>query len=448
MTSYERVQASFRSLFAELTEGNDAPHILVAFSGGADSSLLLHLLHEEGIRVIAAHLNHGIRGDEADHDECFCRDICHSFSIPFFSRKIDVPALAKERSIGLEEAAREARYSFLYQVMAEQGCSFLATAHNADDNLETMLFHLTRGTALKGLCGIPPKRDRIIRPLLWCAKEDILAACREKDIPFVTDSTNLDTTYTRNYLRAEIIPRLKMLNPKIVTSVGTTSRIIARDEKALTQEADRYSLADGRAKLAALPDALLSRVLIREMRDQGLSPENYHVEESMLALRSPSQRKMVTVPGGMLIFDRDTVTTTTDSPQATDFEISLQLGLNIIDASSAVHVGLVGEDTAKDINKLKNIYKLAIKATIDSATIDKALCARTRRPYDTYRYGNMTRSVKKLLQSQKTTAAERNRLPLIECGGNIIWIPGFPVADIVRPRDFANAITLVYFTGK
>lgn len=444
MSTYERVQAAFHAAFSEFTAG-ETQRILVAFSGGADSSLLLHLLRETNAKVFAAHVNHGIRGEEADQDEIFCRNLCQTLAIPFFSCKINIPVLAKEKGIGIEETAREVRYEYLQTIAKEQNCSLIATAHNADDNLETILFHLARGSGLQGLCGIPVRRDNIIRPLLGCAKDDILATCQEVGIPYVTDSTNADTTYTRNYLRSEVIPRLKTLNPKAAETSVTTARLLSQDNAFLAETATHYSLADGRKILAALPEAILSRVLLREARERGLFPEHHHIDACITALCSKDARKQISLPSGSLTVDRDTVAIGNTPQVPISLDIPIFLGLTVIDDRSAIYLGYDDDNTGKDINKIKNIYKFAIKVSIDSATINRMLRARTRRPHDNYRYGGMTRSVKKLLQSQKTTADERSRLPMIVDGDTILWIPGFPVADAVIPTDPTHSIVLIYF---
>ncbi len=443
MSAYELVKATFLSALAELTE-EETPRILVAFSGGADSSLLLHLLCETDAEILAAHVNHGIRGVEADQDEAFCRCLCANLVVPLFVCKRDVPAIAKAKRLGLEETAREVRYDYLQKIAAEQDCSLIATAHNADDNLETILFHLTRGSGLKGLCGIPPRRDNCIRPLLGCSKEDILAACQEIGIPYVIDSTNADTGYTRNFLRAEVIPRLKTLNPKAAEASVITSAILTRDEYVLSNEASRYSLANGRKQLVSLPDAILSRVLLREMREAGLSPDHRHIDAAISTLRSSSARTQLAIPGGLLSVDRDAVIIGNENQARSGFDIPLSMGLTTIDDCSAIYFGVNEDQTEKDINKLKNIYKFAIKVSIDSATMNRLLRARSRLPHDAYRYGGMTRSVKKLLQSQKTTAKERSRLPMIVDRDTILWIPGFPVADAIRPTDPAHSAILMY----
>ena len=158
------------SRYGMLKEGMS---VLVGFSGGADSALLLSLLSQtDGITVAAAHLNHCIRGEEAIRDEYFCRRFCDENRITLYTKRVDVPKLAHESGLGIEEAARSARYEFFNDVCLEHGYDVIATAHNADDNLETVLLHLVRGTGLDGLCGIPPKRENIIRPLILYSKQD------------------------------------------------------------------------------------------------------------------------------------------------------------------------------------------------------------------------------------------------------------------------------------
>ena len=161
--------------------------ILVGFSGGADSSALLLMLkaysEQSGAKIYAAHVNHGIRGKEADRDETFCKEFAKSLDIEFFSIKLNVPAIAKKSGESIESAARRVRYEFFNKIMLESSIPILATAHNADDNLETVIFNLTRGAGLSGLCGIPDSRPTengiVIRPILTMEKRDIVAFCEK-----------------------------------------------------------------------------------------------------------------------------------------------------------------------------------------------------------------------------------------------------------------------------
>ena len=197
-------------------------HVTVALSGGADSVALLHSLYslrdELGITVKAAHLNHLIRGEEAFRDEAFVRDLCENLGIQLVCEQIDVPRYAKENSLSLELAARQLRYDFLNRVCEGK----IATAHTASDNLETVLFNLTRGTALKGLCGIPAMRGNIIRPLIFATRQDIEDYCKDFSLQYVTDSTNLSDDYTRNKIRHNVIPVLKELNSSVEQTVIRT----------------------------------------------------------------------------------------------------------------------------------------------------------------------------------------------------------------------------------
>ena len=184
--------------------------VLAALSGGADSVALLRALLALGYSVRAFHLNHCLRGAESDRDETFCRALCERLGVPLTVERIDVRA--QTAGEGIEAAARRIRYERL--VAAAQGAK-IATAHTADDNLETMLFHLARGTGPKGLAGIPPVRGDIIRPLIGAERAQVEAYLAELGQDFVTDSTNLSGDYTRNRIRHEVVPVLRQLNPSV-----------------------------------------------------------------------------------------------------------------------------------------------------------------------------------------------------------------------------------------
>ena len=194
--------------------------VLLAFSGGADSRALLHFLatraNEDGFPLTLAHVNHGIRGEEALRDRGFCQAVAETYGLELCILDADIPSLAKEHGRGLEEEARVVRYEYFERLMRERRIPLLATAHHADDNLETVLFHLCRGTGLSGLCGIAPTRDLaygiLTRPLLQVSRREILAYCHNNNLEYVTDSTNSDTAYARNRIRGEVIPILSDLN--------------------------------------------------------------------------------------------------------------------------------------------------------------------------------------------------------------------------------------------
>ncbi|HSW55126.1 MAG TPA: tRNA lysidine(34) synthetase TilS [Ignavibacteriaceae bacterium] len=206
--------------------------ILVALSGGADSIFLLSFLikfkKRFGIEVAAFHLNHKLRGKSADTDEKFCSDFCKQNKIKFICVKKDVKSYAKKLKVSVEEAGREIRYLELNKAAEKIGCTKIATAHNASDNVETILLNFVKGAGIKGLSGIPVGRDNIIRPILCLSSYEIRKYLKANKIPFRIDESNLDSDYERNFLRNEIIPKLKArLNPRVEEKISNTSKIIS-----------------------------------------------------------------------------------------------------------------------------------------------------------------------------------------------------------------------------
>ncbi len=208
--------------------------VLCALSGGADSVSLLYALRQLGYPVRAYHLNHCLRGAEADRDELFCRELCEKLEIPLIIERLDVRAEAAARGEGIEAAARLVRYERLSAVA--QGKK-IAVAHTADDNLETMLFHLARGTGPKGLSGIPPVRGAVIRPLIEVERAAVERYLAEIGQNFVTDSTNNSGCYTRNRIRHGIVPELRRLNPAVMDAAVRLSRQLRQDEDFLSKQA-------------------------------------------------------------------------------------------------------------------------------------------------------------------------------------------------------------------
>lgn len=261
--------------------------VVIGVSGGADSMALLHALWSQrkewpALKVTAAHVNHCLRGEEADRDEEHVRWYCQKEGIPLEVLKIDVRAEAERRKLGLEACGRAVRYEFFQRLAGETGV--IATAHTLSDLVETVLLHLTRGTGLKGLCGIPPVRENIVRPLIDCSRREIEDYCREHTISYVTDSTNLETEYARNKVRLQVIPALKEINPALEEAVGRMVQGLREDDGCLWEEA-RELLSQAALEKGGWSCSVLSQgkkpVRIRAIRLlQGTSrPEARHLEE-------------------------------------------------------------------------------------------------------------------------------------------------------------------------
>ncbi|MDR0324533.1 MAG: tRNA lysidine(34) synthetase TilS [Oscillospiraceae bacterium] len=231
---------------------------LAAVSGGADSVAMLRMMVEAEREVTAAHYNHGLR-DSADGDEAFVKSLCEKWGVPFVSERGAVP-----KGAGLENAAREMRYGFLERARAERGLDWIATAHTADDNAETVLLNLTRGSGLHGLCGIPPQRGRIVRPLLRLSREEVIRYLTERDISWREDESNADTVYRRNYIRHTVVPALKGVNPSLTDAVARLTASLTEDEEYLQSMAlEEVRQVDGgfpAKRLVSLPKPIASRV--------------------------------------------------------------------------------------------------------------------------------------------------------------------------------------------
>ena len=290
--------------------------LVAAVSGGTDSMCLLHVLRElapeYGFALAAAHYHHGLRGAEADRDAAFTAEYCLQAGIPCHVGYGDVAAAAEENGLGLEEAGRQLRYDFLNRTAEALGGAVIATAHNADDNAETLLLHLVRGTGLQGLTGIPPRRENVIRPLLSCTRAEVAAYNVRNGVPHVEDTTNSDLTYSRNRLRHEVMPVLRGLNPCFPQGVIRTTEALRRDNDLLVRESEAVLSCAERTEnglsvpvsaLAGLPEALQPRavqLLDRQLRpDEILSASH---REAVLALAvgaSPSGR--CTLPAGIAV---------------------------------------------------------------------------------------------------------------------------------------------------
>jgi tRNA(Ile)-lysidine synthase len=225
------VKEEFLSFISKHRLISPGERVLVAFSGGADSTCLLHLLSEAGFEVAAAHLHHSQR-PEGDADVDHCRRVCEKLGVAFYSGKADVPGVAKAHKMGIEEAGRKLRYEF-FQMMAAQGYQKVATGHTLDDNLESMLLHLARGTGMRGLAGIPVKRGNVIRPILAFSREQTHAYCAEHGLTYVSDSYNEDEAYARNLVRNQVVKRLKEVNSSVAEHAFTTARILTEENELL-----------------------------------------------------------------------------------------------------------------------------------------------------------------------------------------------------------------------
>ena len=400
---------------------------LIGFSGGADSVTLLHslitVLGKDA--VCAVHINHMLRGADADGDEAFCRDFCERYGIGFHSVRVDIRKLYGET--GFEEAARNERYRIFAQTAAAFGCTSVSLAHTASDNLETMIFHLCRGAGATGLSGIPPVRAlgelTVKRPLIDVSREEILGYVEENGLTFRTDSTNADTAYTRNFIRAEIVPLLKKVNPAAEKNARESAKTVAELQELAQSSADAFleKYSDLPIKpLSALAAPVLYAVLNRVYRHYGGNTLPHSQAESLSSLIfNQKTGASLSLSGGITArLDGDFLRffKTDEIPIAVPFEQSLTMGENRLDEKRYLYIGKLPPLTDCTV---------CLRAEIAEDTLP-FLFARNRKDGESYRFGGMTRKLKKLLCGK--TVSEKNR-PVICDADGILWMPGFPVAD-------------------
>ena len=277
--------------------------VLCAVSGGADSMYLLHCLwklqEEYSITLLAAHFEHGLRGEESLRDAAFTQEQCEQLHVPCVIEHGSVAEFAARKKIGIEEAARTLRYRLLEKTADHFGCDRIATAHTLNDNAETILMNLCRGAGTRGLAGIPPVRGRLIRPLLQTDRTEIEEYLEAHQIPHVEDSSNRDTAYSRNRIRQQVIPLLKEWNPSLLDAFARTAELLREDDECLCREADAFlsECWDGvrlpAKALLRLDHAVASRV-IRRICGAGVSMERTN---ALLTFAGGRERGVLELPG-------------------------------------------------------------------------------------------------------------------------------------------------------
>lgn len=407
--------------------------VLVGFSGGADSVILLSYLFTLRKQIgdfplLAVHVNHMIRGAEADRDEEFSKLFAESLNITFISKKINIPEIAENDGLSIEEAARNARYSFFDEIISSRnGVSCIAVAHNATDNIETTIFNMLRGSGTKGVAGIPPIRDNIIRPLIEVSKLDIVELLDSCSIEYVTDSSNLEDEYSRNYIRKNILPTLRNISLNPENSFSRLSHNLRLDDEYISMEADRF--VEERSEiptkeLASLHKALLYRVLAKMVSPFSVTLEFKHIEIISSLLSSGDFE--VSLPGGLRFVSERGVSYITDKlPKDENYLIQLNIGENVIKEYGAFF-HLTNEKIDKTSLK---VYKKSIQADISSAIIVGRLFIRPKRDGDTVFYNGMTHKLKKLYNDKKIPKSKRPLIPVLCDEKGIVWVPGFGVRD-------------------
>ena len=453
-----RLPSAFKRHLASLVSLSPGDAILVAFSGGKDSAALLSLLWDEkaslGFSLHACHVNHGIRGEEADRDEAFCRAFCLERGIPFTVCRADVPGFCKEKNVGVEEGARMERYRLLRETAKRDNCRYIATAHTADDQAETVLFRLARGAGFTGAAGIKPKTKDLIRPLLPFTAKELASYLKENKIPFVEDSSNKDLSYARNRIRQRVLPELA----KAVTGAGGSlarfATIAAWQEAFVKKTADAWEIETGNnpsqgkvsfSNAAALTRdeadlPLLYEILCRMTSAQSLSLTRERFLSLVSILQGDKKGRRIEIADGFSFYREKDLLCFGRAPERDDvpsFKRLLRQGNNPIPEIRA-SLTLSGPTPGKARNIHKNL--LIIHAASDR--MKGELFVRKASPGDKICMNGMTKSVKKALCDVGVSSEERKRLPVICDDDGIFWVPKLGLCDRGRDPDASFVFTM------
>ena len=370
--------------------------LVCAVSGGADSMALLWgmygLREKLDIRVEAAHFNHNLRGEESRRDADFVASFCKTHEIPLYMGEGSVTAGEK----GLEAAAREARYTFLNSLSGK-----IATAHTADDNAETLLMHLIRGTGLKGLGGIAPVRGNIIRPMLTVTRREVLQFLEEEGIPYVTDSSNETDAFLRNRLRHHVMPLLTAENPSLAENLSATALRLRQDEEALDAQAE---LTTNVTALREMPDALQTRALQKLLLHFGLQePEGTHVELLRRIVCSDNPSASGRFAAGLVI--------RREYDHLIKLEEMISIGTWALNCPGKTKIPELGICVIFD-------EESGVPVCIEGNPV-----LRSRQEGDTIRLSCGSKRLKKLFIDQKIPAHRRSRIPVIADDAGVVAIP-------------------------
>ena len=423
----------------------------VGLSGGADSVALLHILVSNkdllGIEKIKGiHIHHGIRGDEADRDLNFSKNLCEKLGVEFVCYYADIPTEAQKTGESIELCARRIRYDFFSQ----SDCTKIATAHNLNDNMETVIFNMTRGTSIHGLCGIPYVREIFIRPLLDCTRNEIEEYLKSNSLDFVTDSTNLCDDYTRNKIRHNIIPQLFSLNSSFdkafsncVDSVKLANDFIMQSaseilEKARNTEENHYDCKQIKGCHKAVENQVISMIL----KEQGVPDITKKYIDALSHIIENGGKANI---GGDITANSDRVRLCFGEIENVEhFEIQLKNNEEKVKTP-------VGVLTIKNLFKedLQNLNKIEMQDIIDCDKICGNLTIRNRVDGDAYTPANrVNKKLKKLFNESEISVYERSKMLIISDDNGIIWTQYFGVADRCKIDNNTYKGIMIYELGE
>lgn len=438
--------------------------IVVGVSGGPDSICLLHVLHELSndlfIRLYAVHINHMLRGQESKGDEAYTADFCRSLNIPLYIRPYDIKMIADQRGISLEEAGREIRYHEFGLIADKTGATKIAVAHNRNDQAETVLMRIIRGTGLEGLKGIGHRRGRIIRPLLDVERKDIEKYCADNSLNPRTDSSNLEAVYTRNKIRLDLIPYInRIFDTDIVDSLVRMSALVKEDNEFIEAAVDSLydkcvSFSDGSSislnidRLREHGGAIKGRILrkaIQQIKNDLKGIEHIHIDDILnLALNGRTGAE-IHLPQGIrasksyntlkiFIYNRvdysEILDKIVDIPGRTEVE-ALKTWIE-----ASVFEVLEGR------KRFSDLPAGSLLQYFDYEKLKMGISIRSRNTGDMFKPlgSNGTKKLKEYYIDNKIPRELRDNIPLIAKNNEIVWIIGYKISDKFKVTENTKSV--------
>lgn len=433
---------------------NNGENIVVGLSGGADSCALTHILTrlsgKMDLHITAVHINHGIRGEEAERDERSAEEFCRRLNIEFIAYHCDIPSEAAKRGIGEEEAGRLVRYEKFYETAEKKNGAKTAVAHNMNDKAETLIMNLCRGAGMKGLAGIKPVGGSIIRPLIFCTRDEIEKYCDDNNIEYCTDSTNLQNEYTRNKIRNILLPWLsENINPAAGMNMANASELLREEEEYLESKAqEQYKKllkdsgdgfvslnADGLASEHGVIRRRVLRIALRSLRPDMRDFGRKHTESAEDILMGDTGRR-ISLPGGITVSKGyGLINILYDREKQGAFCYDIEPGKKYFIKETERYVLL----SLNEEKNIKNAVNICTKK-IDYDKIKDKIQLRTRQTGDFISIKNGRKKIKDIFIDDKIPSDKRDSYPMLVCGKSVIIVGNRLGTDYYVGQDTKNIL--------
>lgn len=417
--------------------------LLLAFSGGVDSVVLAYILHQAGYQIELAHCNFKLRGIEANDDSVFCRNFAQSLKVPFHIIYFDTKEYAQANKLSIQMAARELRYNWFQTLSKEKEFDYIITAHHANDVIETLLINLTRGTGINGLKGIPQQHKNLVRPLLFATKEQILAFAKTHNLNYREDSSNQEVKYKRNFIRHQIMPQLKQLNPSVEQTILSSisffkqsADIVAHFAKQKFKEICIETSQQLEINIELLNlEPQKESLLFEWLRSKGFKTNNIE-QLCNLLLYNDSTGKLFKTKTHILTIDRKKIIVKPllVSEESTSYEINSMSELTHLPIPLSIN----------QVNELPQVYLKSV-IYIDETSLIFPLILRKKKVGDKFKPFGMNgfKKVSDYFKDIKLSLFEKKDVWILENANHIIWIVGYRMDDRCKVTKLTKHIVQV-----